>query len=153
MCLSGGKKCTIFGKFGKLCFLVTSLRFSLLLYCRRFTEVIQKPDKHLRCSFLQKLLAAFSFFSETLHHRPRRCISKDAVNIFMKYYDTYPGGIYLLKVNNRNARTRFEICSKLKLVSAIFCEIFIFSPNDSPSKVRKIFHLKSSFRSRDIQFL
>ena len=26
-----------------------------------------------------------------------------------------PAGIYLLKVNNRNTRTRFEICSKLKI--------------------------------------
>ena len=27
----------------------------------------------------------------------------------------YPAGIYLLKVNNRNTRTRFEICSKLTI--------------------------------------
>ena len=42
----------------------------------------------------------------------------------------------------------------LKLVSAIFYEIFIFLPNDSPSKTAKnlfSFHLKSSFRSLDIQ--
>ena len=26
---------------------------------------------------------------------------------------TYPAGIYLLKINNRNTRTRCEICSKL----------------------------------------
>ena len=41
----------------------------------------------------------------------------------------------------------------LKLVSAIFYQIFIFSPGDSPSKTEKcfLFHLKSSFRSRDIQ--
>ena len=39
-------------------------------------------------------------------------------------YDTYdygatlatvPAGIYLLKVNNRNNRTRYEICSKLTI--------------------------------------
>ena len=28
-------------------------------------------------------------------------------------------------------------CGILKLVSAIFCQIFIFSPNDSPSKTMK----------------
>ena len=41
----------------------------------------------------------------------------------------------------------------LKLVSTIFYQIFIFSSNDRPSKTLKIFsfHLKSSFRSRDIQ--
>ena len=27
----------------------------------------------------------------------------------------YPAGIYLLKVNNRNTRTRCEICSKLAI--------------------------------------
>ena len=41
----------------------------------------------------------------------------------------------------------------LKLLSSIFYQIFIFSPNDSPLKTEKcfLFHLKSSFRSRDIQ--
>ena len=27
----------------------------------------------------------------------------------------FPAGIYLLKVNNRNTRTRCEVCSKLKM--------------------------------------
>ena len=27
----------------------------------------------------------------------------------------YPAGIYLLKVNNRNNKTRYEICSKLTI--------------------------------------
>ena len=62
----------------------------------------------------------------------------------------YPVVIYLLKANNRNTRTRYKICSKLtiktphvlvflllKLVSAIFDQIFIFSPNNSPSKTTK----------------
>ena len=43
----------------------------------------------------------------------------------------------------------------LKLASAVFYQPFIFSPNDSPSKTMKnvffLFHLKSSFRSQDIQ--
>ena len=41
----------------------------------------------------------------------------------------------------------------LKLVSAIFDQILIFAPNDSTSKTEKsfLFHLKSSFHSRDIQ--
>ena len=42
----------------------------------------------------------------------------------------------------------------LKLVSAIFYQIFGFSRNDSPLKTMKnvfLFHLKSSFRSRDIK--
>ena len=41
----------------------------------------------------------------------------------------------------------------LKLGSAIFYQIFIFSPNDSPLKTMKCFliHINNSFRSRDIQ--
>ena len=41
----------------------------------------------------------------------------------------------------------------LKLVSAIFYQIFIFSPNDSPSKTENcfLFYLKDLFCSRDIQ--
>ena len=31
------------------------------------------------------------------------------------HVDAYPVGIYLLKVNNRNTRTRCEICSKLTI--------------------------------------
>ena len=32
-----------------------------------------------------------------------------------KDFQTLPAGIYLLKVNNRNTRTRCEICSKLTI--------------------------------------
>ena len=41
----------------------------------------------------------------------------------------------------------------LKLVSANFYQIFIYSSNDSLSKTEKcfLFHLKSSSHSRDIQ--
>ena len=41
----------------------------------------------------------------------------------------------------------------LKLLSAIFYQIFIFQPNDSPLNYEQcfLFHLKSSVRSRDIQ--
>ena len=38
------------------------------------------------------------------------------VKIFnVKHSWMYPAGIYLLKVNNRNTRTRCEICSKLTI--------------------------------------
>ena len=41
-------------------------------------------------------------------------------------------------------------------MSAIFYQMFIFSPNDSSLKAMQnvffLFHPKSSFRSRDIQF-
>ena len=44
--------------------------------------------------------------------------------------------------------------SDLKFVSAIFYQIFIFLPNDSPLKTMKkclLLHLKSSFCFPDIQ--
>ena len=42
----------------------------------------------------------------------------------------------------------------LKLLSAIFYQIFIFSPNDSLSKTMKnvFYFIKKTLRSRDIQF-
>ena len=46
-CVSGGKKCSFFGKFDVLCFLETPvLRFALLPYYRRFTT--QKLTTELR---------------------------------------------------------------------------------------------------------
>ena len=41
----------------------------------------------------------------------------------------------------------------LKLLFAIFYQIFIFSPNDRPLKTEKcfLFHQKNSFHSRDNQ--
>ena len=37
-------------------------------------------------------------------------------SMFLNIYSRiFPTGIYLLKVNNRNTRTRFEICSKLTI--------------------------------------
>ena len=38
-----------------------------------------------------------------------------ALNMLMRYIFYYPAGIYLLEVNNRNTRTRCEICSKLTI--------------------------------------
>ena len=36
-------------------------------------------------------------------------------NIANENFNNYPAGIYLLKVKNRNTRTRCEICSKLTI--------------------------------------
>ena len=50
---------------------------------------------------------------------------------------------------------RMELLAKVKACVRYFHLIFIFSPNDSPSKTMKkcfLFHRKSYFRSRDIQF-
>ena len=70
VCVSRGRKYSFFGKFGELCFLVTSvLRFVLLPYCRRFalkinvivlmtkrstTQVLIKMMWWNSCNFVQK---------------------------------------------------------------------------------------------------
>ena len=41
--------------------------------------------------------------------------------------DNYPADIYLLKVNNRNIRTRYETCSKLTLKTPVFNLKFLYS--------------------------
>ena len=51
-------------------------------------------------------------------------------------------------------RSNIFQATDLKLVSSIFCQIFIFSSNDSPSKTMKnafLFHRECSFCSGDIQ--
>ena len=68
-----------------------------------------------------------------------------------------PVNLVLVTMNVRSLWTSIPNSKKvwqLKLVSAIFYQIFIFSQNDSLLKTVKnkvFFHLKSSFRSWDIQ--
>ena len=48
VCVSGGKKCSFFRKFGELCFLETPvLRFALLPYYRRKVEIKEAGEKLL----------------------------------------------------------------------------------------------------------
>ena len=37
------------------------------------------------------------------------------LHTFLQISFTYPAGIYMFKVNNRNTRTRCEMCSKLTI--------------------------------------
>ena len=42
VCVSWGKKCSFFGKFGKLCFLETPiLRYALLPYYQQYTDAFE----------------------------------------------------------------------------------------------------------------
>ena len=41
--------------------------------------------------------------------------------VSLRKYDLFPAGIYLLKVNNRNTRTRCEICLKLTIKTSERC--------------------------------
>ena len=75
-------------------------------------------------------------------------VNDHMVDVYLVRY--HPSNIYLHEVNNRNSKDRCQIC--LKLVSAIFNK-FLFSTNWQPFKNYErcfLFHLKSSFRSRDI---
>ena len=55
-CVSGGKKCSFFGKFGALCFLETPvLRFALLLHYRRI-QLICHSELLLMWPFHPRLL-------------------------------------------------------------------------------------------------
>ena len=50
----------------------------------------------------------------SLNNRPLTYIKED-LEYSVLTLNSIPVGIYMLKVNNRNTRTRFEICSKLTL--------------------------------------
>ena len=42
-------------------------------------------------------------------------MKSDFVNTDSTFEPIYPGGIYLVKVNDENTKTRCEICSKLTI--------------------------------------
>ena len=50
----------------------------------------------------------------SLNNRPLTYIKED-LEYSVLTLNSIPVGIYMLKVNNRNTTTRFEICSKLTL--------------------------------------
>ena len=92
-----------------------------------------------------------------------KCFTENACLITLSYESIFSevwGGTLQIKILEQITRpqniylNKLLISQVLKLVSAIFYEFFIFLPSDSPSKTVKnvfLFHLKSSFRSRDIQ--
>ena len=47
------------------------------------------------------------------------CNSVFCLNTNVKSKKKIPAGIYLLKVNNRNTRAKYEICSKLTPCSSV----------------------------------
>ena len=59
----------------------------------------------------------FQFFSnvETAKQIKKKIKKKVETGKYLTFNKNYPAGIYLLKVNNRNTRTRCEICSKLTI--------------------------------------
>ena len=57
---------------------------------------------------INKYVIEFSEFFEMI----------DAYNLVFNIY-TLSATIYLFKVNNRNTRKRWEICSKLKIITSV----------------------------------
>ena len=63
VCVSGGKKCSFFGKFGVLCFLETlALRFALLPYYQRYyvLKYSKMPEYAEQKIFIFKKITCFS---------------------------------------------------------------------------------------------
>ena len=54
-----------------------------------------------------------------------------------------PAGNYMFEVNDKNTRKRCQICSKLKLVSAIFYQIFISHQMIALQKLRRMLFISS----------
>ena len=105
--------------------------------------------------FLQEILSISTFYlsyqNKLLNYQSQRIPKADTTST-VSCCNT--------KVTNiRHATTNImswwrNMCtSSLKLVSTIFYQTFVFSSNDRPSKtmMKFLFHLKSFFRSWDIQ--
>ena len=60
----------------------------------------------------------WTFFARNLHHR---CLTGSYYASDQNHLRLFPTGIYLLKVNNRNTRARFEICTKLTIKTPERC--------------------------------
>ena len=71
---------------------------------------LAKPGKQTKISHvsLQKFSAHFWMTADEAVKQKTKSKKSSLFTIF-------PAGIYLLKVNNRNNRTRWEICSKLTI--------------------------------------
>ena len=68
-------------------------------------------DNHLRMIISNKLIKSVSLFKTALFYVLKYLFFR----MDSKLNRTYPAGICLLKVNNRNTRARCEICSKLTI--------------------------------------
>ena len=91
-------------------------------------------------------------------HKYMTCYFKSFINLSLTFYKQLVYKHQLLgRQNHKQLSVQYlnivSISNQLKLVSAIFFQIFIFSQNDSPLKTEKcfLFQLKSSFRSRHFQ--
>ena len=59
----------------------------------------------------------FNYSMKTYPLFNSRLLGKGTVNIKHIFLGRLPAGIYMFKVNNRNTRTRCEICSKLTITT------------------------------------
>ena len=77
------------------------------------TEAATRGVLKIFTKFTGKHLCQSLFFNIAADLRLAILLKRDSnTRIFMS---TFPVGIYLLKINNRNTRTRCEICSKLTI--------------------------------------
>ena len=71
-------------------------RYILLKYCTSSFILLNKQPKNLWYLLLNRRIYIFK-------------------NTNLKWCKSYPANTYLFKVNNRNTRKRYKICSKLKI--------------------------------------
>ena len=84
------------------CFVPKLLKFFLYFYHPLYFN-----------QFLAKAPENTLWFSGVFKGYEMRKLTKNGFIWFYSSSNVYPAGIYLLKVNNRNSRTKCEICSKV----------------------------------------
>ena len=87
------------------------------------------------CSFSEKTGLFISM--ETALTRKKKLKRQSNLNLFLLYHlllqqirRRIPVGIYMFKVNNRNTRTRCEICSKLTYLMVLYLKLINKLLND-----------------------
>ena len=107
----------------------TSLPVAVNLYC------VWSPS--LLCQFSAIILFLCLFDEEKSSLKLFFCILQKGSTMIN------PAGNYMFEVNDKNTRTRCQICSKLKLVSAIFYQIFISHQMIALQKLRRMLFISS----------
>ena len=74
---------------------------------------IQNPVKYKMKYIAKIVIKTVNYFCKVFRFRCLAVFWICLCNLFQNILQWYPVGIYLLRLNNKNTRTRCEICSKL----------------------------------------
>ena len=78
-------------------------------------EILWKGTISVKTMWKLCLFTKFPYQEIRWNYATLRSVIYDKLHSVYKGLSWFPVGIYLLKVNNRNTRTRSEICSKLTI--------------------------------------